>query len=131
MREPIIGIEGGSMALKILLIEDDADIREMLKTRIDHGTHSDIMVSEAENGLRGFNSLNRDLPDLVVTDLAMPEMNGLELMKLLEIKGSRIPVLVFTGRSEFESLASHFASVKLFSKPSEIDLLLAEIYKYT
>ncbi|SMF12602.1 response regulator [Pseudobacteriovorax antillogorgiicola] len=115
--------------VSLLLIEDDGDIREMLKTKILAGVNGEIDFHEAQNGLVGFNVLNRVLPDLIVTDLAMPEMNGLELMKLLEMKGNRTPVFIFSGREEFEEIAKRFKRAKLFSKPMELDRMVKEITK--
>ncbi len=112
--------------MKILIVEDDAEIRrllvEMLKAK-----KANCQIIEAKNGLEGFNLVNKVFPEMIITDLAMPEINGMELMKLLEVKGITIPVFIFTGRSEFRCLAEKFKNVMIFEKPKQLSLLIDKV----
>jgi CheY-like chemotaxis protein len=83
---------------KVLLVDDDADVRAGLGTLLrDAG----LAVVEAINGRHALNCLTSDdaHPDLVITNLAMPEMNGWELVNVLRayVRLAHIPVMVVSG----------------------------------
>lgn len=112
--------------LKLLIADDDSDIRELLVSII-HEKKSNLDIVEAQNGLEAFNLINKYLPDIIISDLAMPEINGMELMKLLEVKGISTPVFVFTGRSELRCLAEKFGNILIFEKPHQLNQLIDKV----
>ncbi len=84
----------------ILIVEDNIDLRKYL-----HKNISDIyQILEAEDGEAGFNLAHNDLPDLIVSDVMMPIMNGIELCRKLksEFNTCHIPVVLLTALSDIE-----------------------------
>lgn len=82
----------------ILLVEDNADLREFVASYLS-GSYT---VLSAENGLEGFNLALRELPDIIVTDIMMPVVNGIELAKKLadDIHTNHIPVIFLTAKDK-------------------------------
>ncbi|UBM58003.1 response regulator [Marinilongibacter aquaticus] len=86
---------------KILLIEDNTEMRlyisELLKSTYD--------LTEAANGLEGLEKANLQVPDIIITDLMMPEMHGTELARRIRANEatSHIPIVMLTARSDKES----------------------------
>ena len=79
---------------KILTIDDEAFIRQSIRTYLeDYG----FIVFEAENGREGIAVFEREEPDLVVLDLRMPQMGGLEVLDVLNSKAPDTPLVVASG----------------------------------
>ena len=86
---------------QILIVEDHRDLREHLKELLqDH-----YQVTVAVNGLQAMDLASKALPDLVVTDLMMPDMDGMELCKRLKSDEltSHIPIVMLTAKGDMES----------------------------
>jgi signal transduction histidine kinase/DNA-binding response OmpR family regulator len=81
----------------VLVVEDDRATREIIRRTLER---DGWIVSEAENGRAAFDSLKRGMPDLIVLDLMMPEMDGFEFMGELRRTeaGRRVPVVVVTAK---------------------------------
>jgi signal transduction histidine kinase/DNA-binding response OmpR family regulator len=98
----------------VLVVEDDASTREVIKRALERDGWA---VSEAENGRRGLQSIARQVPDLIVLDLLMPEMDGFEFVAELRKSesGRSIPVVVVTakdlGEEERRRLNGHVRRV--------------------
>jgi two-component system OmpR family response regulator len=84
-----------SPRLKVLVIEDDSNVRELIRTRL---TLSGYEVQTARNGVEGLNRALCFHPDAMVLDINMPELDGFGVLERLKAKGLRIPVLVLTAR---------------------------------
>jgi CheY-like chemotaxis protein len=105
----------------VLLVEDDPDTREMYS---EYLSYSGLHVTEARTGWRALESVRRERPDIVVTDLAMPEMDGRELSRRLRANHatSDLPIIAVSGQlAPGERIAG--ADVVL-EKPCEPDHLL-------
>ena len=85
----------------ILVVEDNADVREYIKDSLGN----DFEIAEAVNGEQGLSKAAQIIPDLVISDIMMPKMDGNELTKRLknDEKTSHIPVILLTAKSEQES----------------------------
>ncbi|MGL1886781.1 MAG: ATP-binding protein [Reichenbachiella sp.] len=81
----------------LLLIDDNLDIRTYLESLF----HSDYKVVTAANGKEGLSLAEEIIPDLIISDVMMPEMDGIELTKILKsnIITSHIPVILLTART--------------------------------
>jgi CheY-like chemotaxis protein len=79
---------------RILLIDDYADVRRMLRMALED---ADIDVVEAENGVVGLELAKSENLDLIITDLLMPEKEGIETIRELRELDSAIPVIAITG----------------------------------
>jgi CheY-like chemotaxis protein len=110
-----------SNPLHVLLVEDDRDTREMYSRYL---SYSGLMVTEASTGRRALDSARGHCPDVVVTDIAMPEMDGLELSRRLRSEaGTRdVPIIAVSGQASHRALEAG-ADVAL-EKPCEPDTLL-------
>ncbi len=84
----------------VLIVDDSPDIRRHLRDSLT----KDFIVKEAANGKEGFEKALAIIPDLVITDLMMPEMDGLELCRKLKTdeRISHIPVIMLTAKAEVE-----------------------------
>lgn len=82
---------------KLLLVEDNPDIRFYLKDNLK----SAYQITEAKDGWKAWNAILEDMPDLVVSDIMMPEMDGIELCKKIKTdkRTSHIPVILLTART--------------------------------
>jgi PAS domain S-box-containing protein len=102
--------------IKILTIDDEVCIRQSIRTFLeDYG----FVVLEAENGKTGLDLFYKELPDLVLLDLRMPEMGGLEVLETLNGNFPEIPVVVASGTGNIDSLvqALHLGARDYVLKP--------------
>ena len=91
------------MAIKIMITDDHSMIREGLKNLLE--LEGDIeVVAEAENGIECLDKLDDVNPDVLLLDINMPNMNGLEVLQKMKEKRMKIKVLVLTIHSEVEYL---------------------------
>jgi len=119
--------ESAGMA-KILIIEDDVVSRDMLVKRLDRRGYE---VMFAENGQEGFERATAESPDVILMDICMPEMDGLEVTRRLkkDKKTQDIPVIVLTAlalkREQGEALAAGCDDYEV--KPIDFPRLLEKI----
>lgn len=83
---------------KILIVDDDASIREILATQLTRLEYETLTAADGEEALKVFKA---EKPDLVLMDVMMPHMDGLttcQKMRASEKKGSRVPIVFLTAR---------------------------------
>jgi CheY-like chemotaxis protein len=113
----------------VLIVEDDKELREMLKMSL---LRSGFIVLEAKNGKDAITHFKPALTDLVVTDLIMPEEDGLKVViKLRELKPS-IKIIAISGGGKvgpgsYLNLAKALGADAIFSKPFSINDLTTKI----
>jgi len=111
----------------VLIVDDNADIRTYLKS-ILQGKYS---MLEAEDGQRGLELAREHVPDLIVSDVMMPVMNGLEFCQQVKKDGisSHIPVILLTARAlEKHQIEGYESGADAYiTKPFSPELLLARI----
>ena len=89
--------------IKTLIVDDEPFIRQGLRVLIDWEKYGYEIVDEAENGLKAIEKIKEKEIDLVITDIKMPEMDGLELIKYVSENIKRkINYIVLSGYCEFE-----------------------------
>ena len=112
----------------ILVIEDYADTREMISSLL---RKSGYHVIEAEDGIEGLLKASGSCPDLIIMDLALPEMDGVETARRIHEmpKLSRIPIFVVSAwlTKEVEADVRAAGCVEIFSKPFELDALMRSV----
>ena len=87
--------------MRILIVEDEMKIRNgMAKLIMSHTDHT--IVGEAKNGKEGLEMVLRFHPELVITDIRMPQMDGLEMIEELKSLGIGCHIIVLSGYSDFE-----------------------------
>ncbi len=89
-------------ALRVLLVEDDDDNRELMAEVL---TSSGCEVLSAATGQEGLKTLSERSVDVVVTDVGMPGMGGLEVAKAAKAIAPTVPVVIVTGFAEREDIA--------------------------
>jgi two-component system, chemotaxis family, chemotaxis protein CheY len=117
---------------KIIIIDDDALIRRMVSRVL---TGSGYQVLEAENGRAGLAVIHEQKPDLIITDLMMPEQEGIETVRKLQTDSCKVPILVISGsdldnRAMFLDMAKRFgadATLKKPFRPSELLEAVAQL----
>lgn len=111
----------------ILIVEDDYDLREYLKLSLQ----AYYIVLEAKNGEQGLKIAKKELPDIVITDVMMPVMDGIELCKNLKAENStsHIPVLMLTAKTglEYEKSGLDAGAWDYINKPFDSSVLLQKI----
>jgi DNA-binding response OmpR family regulator len=116
-------------AKRVLIVEDDAAIRSSLEDVL-RGEGYDVLV--ATNGVEGLRQLRAHVPDLVLLDLMLPDMNGWTLLRQRERERglARVPVLVLSAAGpEGIADAQELGAPVFLTKPFDVDRLLAEIEK--
>lgn len=117
--------------LRVLLIDDEPIIREGLKTIIDWSWHGFEICGEAANGRDGLEKIRRLQPDLIILDIKMPVIDGLEMLERLRQEGDEIQALFLTGYSEFiyAQKAVNLGALGYILKPIDEDDLSAKASK--
>ena len=115
--------------IKILVVDDEANVREMLKKGLSQ--LGGFSVDVAQNGVEAVEKIEKDVFDLVLTDLKMPEMDGIELLKT--IKGTRPEIMVIL-MTAYGSIETAIEAIKngandYVTKPIDFNDLLIRITK--
>lgn len=113
---------------KILVIDDDEYTLDTLKQYL---VDSDYKVLFAENGVKGINLIEQNHPDLIISDLMKPEINGLDILRKTKLLGSNINVIVITALDDMESIieAMQLGAYDFLSKPIERERFTVTIKK--
>jgi CheY-like chemotaxis protein len=109
---------------KVLVVEDQADAREMLEVILGDEGYS---VITTEDGLAGLELAQRERPDIIITNLNMPNLDGVEMVKRLRQQQdlSDVPIVVLSAIGTDDPQALIKAGVNtVLSKPVEIKMLL-------
>ena len=92
--------------MQLLLVEDDIDLA---KAVIDYLELEDIQCDHAANGLSGHHLITTNQYDVVVLDLNLPKMNGLEVCERIRAKGIDVPILMLTARDTLDDKLTGFS----------------------
>ncbi len=115
---------------RILIIEDEVDIRDILKLQLESGGHQVIEASNGEEGIelmkKGSNLLQ---VGLIITDIRMPKVNGVEAIDYIKTNAPSIPIMVITGYPDTELAVNLLQrGVKDYLvKPVEKETLLSKV----
>jgi len=88
--------------MKVIIIDDEPNIREGLKTLIDWEKLHCILIGEAQNGVEGIDKILLLKPDLIIVDIKMPEIDGIQLIETITRKGIGVRFIVLTGYKDFD-----------------------------
>lgn len=104
---------------RILVIDDDPSILAMLKKMLEKAGHQ---VDTANNGREGLEMIEECPPDLLVTDIVMPEKEGLELIFYLRKKNPGLKIIAISGGGRYNydgylTSAKHLGASLIFQKP--------------
>ena len=106
--------------MDILLVDDDATVRAMIGDALECRGHS---LRTAADGLEVLQLMREALPELVISDIQMPRMNGLELLRAVRFRFPEIPVLIIAGK-DVEEETLRIGACGFLKKPFQIRRLL-------
>ena len=113
---------------KILVVEDEKDILELVKYNLEREGYDVLALHSAEEALK---RLSKELPDLIILDLMLPGMDGLETCRLIkqETKTRDIPIIILTAKSEESDVivGLQLGADDYVTKPFSPKVLLARI----
>lgn len=87
---------------KVIIVDDESVVREGLRKTIAWNEHGFELVGDYENGREAWEAIERDKPDLIISDISMPFMDGLELARLVSASYPYMKVIILTGYDQFE-----------------------------
>ena len=117
------------MSHKILIVDDDASMRDLIAL---HLRAADYRVEEAEDAISAGYQVLKTPPDLIVCDVQLPHMNGLEFVAALRADPATdsIPVIFLTATEEHYERAKQLGRTEYLMKPTRGDVLLSAVRKY-
>src|SRR5882724_8089824 len=125
-RSKVNDVESSAMAGSLLIIDDEAEIRESLQTLLEMEGYD---VETAATGQQGLNRIGDRPFDLVLLDLALPDKNGLNVLAELHERDSQLPVIVITAYGTVENAvrAMQSGAANFIQKPWDNEKLLADV----
>jgi CheY-like chemotaxis protein len=111
---------------KILLVDDEANIRFIYSEELRDEGYSVISASNGEEGLRRFEDEN---PDLVILDIHMPDMNGIDVLRRMKTQNPAIPVILSSAFPEFKQDLGAWASDEYVVKSSNLQQLKDAVHR--
>jgi two-component system nitrogen regulation response regulator GlnG len=108
------------------VIDDDRSIRWVLEKTLQK---ADMEVTSFDSADRVLHSLEKEQPDVVVSDIRMPGMDGLELLEILHARYPGLPVIIMTAHSDLDSAVSayHGGAFEYLPKPFDVDDAVQQI----
>jgi DNA-binding response OmpR family regulator len=115
--------------MKVLVIDDDIDMRTILRELLDDNGYD---VYEAENGEEGLRTFDQQLPDLVITDIVMPDREGISTIMELRKKPKKAKIIAISGGGEYTTtgyldVAKKLGADRTFVKPPDLEQLLQAV----
>ena len=111
----------------VLIVEDNPDVRDFIKDALKENYHIEV----AANGEQGLRKAEKVIPDLIISDIMMPKMDGYEMMRKLRVdeKTSHIPIILLTAKSDKDSKLQGLGlgADDYLTKPFDTDELIARI----
>jgi DNA-binding response OmpR family regulator len=110
----------------ILIVEDDATIARFVELELAHAGYE---VRKVADGKAAIEAIEARDPDLLILDLMLPEMDGLEVARLIRVRDKHFPILMLTARAETHDVVSGFdaGADDYLRKPFEIPELLSRV----
>lgn len=114
------------MKLKLLLVDDEKDFVDTLAERLQLRGYQVLTASDGESALQIFEN---DLPHLVVLDLLMPGISGLDVLQQMKVRVPQLPVILLTGRGSAAEGAEgmQMGAYDYLMKPVNIDELIRKM----
>jgi two-component system KDP operon response regulator KdpE len=112
--------------VRVLVVDDEPPIRRFLRTSLGvEGYH----ILEAENGQAAINLIERNPPDIVILDLGLPDIDGVDVIQRLRERGSTVPIIVLSSRTDETGKvrALDLGADDYVTKPFGTDELLARL----
>lgn len=112
----------------ILVVDDEADILETIIDTLDFEFDKKIIVDKAMNGVEALALFREKKYDLIITDLNMPEMNGIDFSISVKELNDKMPIIVFTGHGDVEELTRlNLVGVQAMIKKPDVETLVKTV----
>lgn len=116
---------------KLLIVDDEPEILELLREYFQDS----YTVNTAENGLEGLEKISANQPDLILTDIRMPKMDGFEMVTKLRERGDNRIVVFFTSKGDLKSVtqAMKLKCFDFIQKPlmmKQLDQVVSEAFQF-
>ncbi len=107
------------MQYNILIAEDDANIANLIKELITRKGNNALVARDGKEAFKIFSNIK---VDLIITDLKMPNIDGMTLIKMVRETNSKVPVIIITGYGSKQNreLARQYGVREILSKPSPL-----------
>ncbi|HHW00347.1 MAG TPA: response regulator [Clostridiaceae bacterium] len=117
--------------VKMMIVDDEPILREYLRSHIDWHLYGIELCNEAKNGVDALKKVKKNTPDIILVDINMPFMDGIELSERLKKEYPEMLIIILTGHSEFEYArkAIRLGVIDFITKPFEKDELLKSVIK--
>jgi DNA-binding response OmpR family regulator len=114
---------------RILVIDDDRMVRDTLDILLTRAGHQPVLCADGALGLKAFAEIH---PDLVITDILMPEKDGIETIRDLRRLDPGVPIVAMSGSGpagdvNFLAAAGKLGADRTIAKPFEADLVLGTV----
>ncbi|MCX5681852.1 MAG: response regulator [Candidatus Omnitrophica bacterium] len=112
---------------RILIADDEPDFLELLKKRLEKENYE---ILAAANGEEAMEKARKNKPDLVISDVEMPRMDGCALLSALSKEYGSIPVILLTSHTQFEEIKKgmDLGAISYVPKPFKVEVLLGVIH---
>ncbi len=116
---------------KIMLVDDEEEVRTSIIRKIDWQDAGFEVIGDAENGKEALEKIEQNEPDLVLTDIRMPYMDGLEMAEKIRQRYPSMKIVIFSGFDEFEyaKKAIKLNVIEYILKPVNVEELTAILKK--
>jgi two-component system, OmpR family, KDP operon response regulator KdpE len=84
-------------SIPLLVVDDEPPIRRLLRTSLNA---QGFRVLEADTGHGAIEAVRGQMPDIVILDLGLPDLDGLEVIRRLRSSGSKVPIIVLSSRGD-------------------------------
>ena len=112
--------------IRILLVDDESIIREGIETMIPYDSLNLSLTGSCTNAIEALESMADNMPDILVTDIRMPEMDGIEAAKIIKTAKPKLPIIAQTCHEsdidQTQISGTHFDG--FISKPININKLI-------
>ncbi len=112
---------------RILVVDDEEIIRDVISNKIQKSLGYEVV--EAGNGVEALKHVDEAIPDLIITDIKMPEMNGIELLRQIRERRLNVPVIILTGYGTIEDAISaiRLGAKSFIKKPFDMNEVISLI----
>lgn len=116
---------------KILVVDDEEDIVELITFQLERDGYN---VCSANDGIEAVSKINKDRPDLVILDIMMPRMNGLDVVQLIRGKEDKksLPIIIVSAKSTEDDIVAglEFGADDYLTKPFSLKVLSAKVNSF-
>lgn len=88
--------------IRVMLVDDEKAIREILKIKIFWGKYDMVIAGEADSGSQAVNIIDTVMPDILIVDIKMPFMNGIEFSRIISERYPEIRIIILSAYADFE-----------------------------